>query len=357
MRFGELLLSTQIVEWADKYLSYNQLKSCINDIVQEKLDNLSVSPVASPSIGSPITPRLNAEGYPILSAEGVPSHANYESFLKFKKLLDKDIEVLESTYSEKLSLLKLELDYLLLRKEAYSRSEGGLESVESFRALLEPKILQQYVECLKLESFARVNLLGLAKLLKKHDKLVLGNPLLVGEYMDQKIPNLSISSHDKLGEVVAGLTELWKFLGQDASLLESSAKQDKALAPRKLPFDISDRYTTFLLDMDGVIYHGNRMLPGVAEFVSWLHERGKKFLFLTNSSDKTPEMLSAKLEGMGIKVSASHFFTSALSTAAFLAQQTPPERRTAYVIGEKGLLDALLVQGFTISESSPEYGK
>ena len=38
----------------------------------------------------------------------------------------------------------------------------------------------------------------------------------------------------------------------------------------------------FICDMDGVIYHGNRLLPGVQEFVAWLQKEHKKFLFLTN---------------------------------------------------------------------------
>ncbi len=40
----------------------------------------------------------------------------------------------------------------------------------------------------------------------------------------------------------------------------------------------------FICDMDGVIYHGNRLLPGVKEFVDWLYRENKHFLFLTNSS-------------------------------------------------------------------------
>ena len=40
----------------------------------------------------------------------------------------------------------------------------------------------------------------------------------------------------------------------------------------------------FICDMDGVIYHGNKLLPGVKEFVEWLYKEGKRFLFLTNSS-------------------------------------------------------------------------
>ena len=36
----------------------------------------------------------------------------------------------------------------------------------------------------------------------------------------------------------------------------------------------------FICDMDGVIYHGNRLLPGVKEFVDWLYREKKNFLFL-----------------------------------------------------------------------------
>ena len=37
----------------------------------------------------------------------------------------------------------------------------------------------------------------------------------------------------------------------------------------------------FICDMDGVIYHGNQLLPGVKEFVEWLQKEEKQFLFLT----------------------------------------------------------------------------
>ena len=37
----------------------------------------------------------------------------------------------------------------------------------------------------------------------------------------------------------------------------------------------------FICDMDGVIYHGNQILPGVPEFIQWLHDEKKEYLFLT----------------------------------------------------------------------------
>ena len=75
----------------------------------------------------------------------------------------------------------------------------------------------------------------------------------------------------------------------------------------------------FICDMDGVIYHGNRIIPHVAEFVEWLLANDKKFLFLTNSSERSPRELSMKLSRMGLSVSEDHFYTSALATASFLA--------------------------------------
>ena len=109
----------------------------------------------------------------------------------------------------------------------------------------------------------------------------------------------------------------------------------------------------FLCDMDGVIYHGNRLLPGVKEFVGWLYEKEKKFLFLTNSSAKSPRELQQKLARMGLEVDESHFYTSAAATAAFVSSQAPG--CSAYVIGEPGLYKELYDAGITINEVDPDY--
>ena len=58
----------------------------------------------------------------------------------------------------------------------------------------------------------------------------------------------------------------------------------------------------FICDMDGVIYHGNRLLPGVPEFVDWLQRENKSFLFLTNSSERSPLELQQKLARMGLEI-------------------------------------------------------
>ena len=109
----------------------------------------------------------------------------------------------------------------------------------------------------------------------------------------------------------------------------------------------------FICDMDGVIYHGNRLLPGVKEFVDWLYREGKQFLFLTNSSERSPRELQQKLARMGLEVDESHFYTSALATARFLSTQAPG--CTAYVIGAPGLFNALYDAGITMNDVNPDY--
>ena len=109
----------------------------------------------------------------------------------------------------------------------------------------------------------------------------------------------------------------------------------------------------FICDMDGVIYHGNRLLPGVKEFVEWLYREKKHFLFLTNSSDRSPEELQQKLKRMGLEVDASHFYTSALATAKFISSQAPG--CSAYVIGGAGLIMALHDAGITMNDVDPDY--
>jgi len=109
----------------------------------------------------------------------------------------------------------------------------------------------------------------------------------------------------------------------------------------------------FIIDMDGVIYHGNMLLPGVTEFLAWLENSGKKYLFLTNSPERTPKELHEKMARLGINVGEDHFYTSALATASFLANQKP--NGSAYIIGDAGLIHAMYSAGYTVNNVNPDY--
>lgn len=109
----------------------------------------------------------------------------------------------------------------------------------------------------------------------------------------------------------------------------------------------------FICDMDGVLYHGNQLLPGVPEFLRWLVQEGKQYLFLTNSSRFSPRELQQKMARLGLEVSEDHFYTSALATADFISTQSPG--CSAYIIGEHGLMNALYDAGVTFNDVNPDY--
>ncbi len=109
----------------------------------------------------------------------------------------------------------------------------------------------------------------------------------------------------------------------------------------------------YLIDMDGVIYRDNHLIPGADRFIRELRSANVPFLFLTNNSQRTRRDVATKLRRLGIDVEDEHVFTCAMATARFLAQQKPGG--TAYVIGEGGLLTALHHNGYAIVDKDPDY--
>lgn len=112
--------------------------------------------------------------------------------------------------------------------------------------------------------------------------------------------------------------------------------------------------TGYLIDMDGVIYRENNLIPGAADFIKALISINAPYLFLTNNSAPTPEDLAVRLEHLGIPdVSPRHFYTSALNTADFLSETDP--NCTAFVIGEGGILTALHERKIANDAIQPRY--
>src|SRR4029079_1143122 len=110
----------------------------------------------------------------------------------------------------------------------------------------------------------------------------------------------------------------------------------------------------FLVDLDGVVYHGDRVIPGAPPFFRFLRERGIPFLLTTNNSTLGPPEYVAKLARMDIQVAESEVLGSADATASYLKQQAPDGGRV-YVIGESGLKSAIEAAGFTLAESDAQF--
>lgn len=109
----------------------------------------------------------------------------------------------------------------------------------------------------------------------------------------------------------------------------------------------------YLVDMDGVIYRGNHLIPGADRFIESLRAAQIPFMFLTNNSQRTRRDVATRLQRLGINAKEEDVFTCAMATARFLARQKP--NGTAFVIGEGGLLTALHNNGYAIVDREPDY--
>lgn len=110
----------------------------------------------------------------------------------------------------------------------------------------------------------------------------------------------------------------------------------------------------FVIDMDGVLYRGERRLPGAQAFLERLHQAGVPYVLLTNNATRTVAQYVEKLRSMGIEVPPERIMTSAVATALYLAGQAEPGT-PVYMIGMEGLAEALRAQGFVLTDESPRY--
>jgi HAD superfamily hydrolase (TIGR01450 family) len=113
---------------------------------------------------------------------------------------------------------------------------------------------------------------------------------------------------------------------------------------------IEERFDAFLFDLDGVVYLGDKLLPGSEEALSRLREAGKEIRFLTNDPRPTRAQVCRRLAAMGVEVGTEEVITSGWVTANYLLQNGV---ETAYVIGSRGLASEIGVVGVEVVDTGP----
>jgi len=84
--------------------------------------------------------------------------------------------------------------------------------------------------------------------------------------------------------------------------------------------------SAFIFDLDGCVYTGNTLLPGVQEFLRELRGAGRKILFLTNNSREAGDELLAKLTRLGVLAIPDEMLSAAEITGSFIRERFGPSR-------------------------------
>ncbi|UCE88049.1 MAG: TIGR01458 family HAD-type hydrolase, partial [Deltaproteobacteria bacterium] len=78
-----------------------------------------------------------------------------------------------------------------------------------------------------------------------------------------------------------------------------------------------------LVDLDGVLYVGERAVPGAPEAAAWLRARRIPHLFLTNTTSRPRAALVARLSGIGVETEASRILTPPVAARDWLREHAP----------------------------------
>lgn len=111
-------------------------------------------------------------------------------------------------------------------------------------------------------------------------------------------------------------------------------------------------YDAYLFDMDGTIYLGDHLLPGVSELMDAITATGRARAFITNNPTRTRRHYAEKLTRLGLPATAEDVVTSGTLTAAWVKEHLPDA--VCFVLGEPPLLAELAALDIALSQDPVE---
>jgi phosphoglycolate/pyridoxal phosphate phosphatase family enzyme len=124
------------------------------------------------------------------------------------------------------------------------------------------------------------------------------------------------------------------------------------MATREVTHRVDEAFDAYLFDMDGTIYLGNGLLPGVTELMEAIRAAGRRRAFATNNSTRTRAMYADKLRKLGLDATEDDIVTSSTLTAAWINRHRPGA--VCFVLGEEPLLDEFRQAGIRLSKDPAE---
>ena len=114
-----------------------------------------------------------------------------------------------------------------------------------------------------------------------------------------------------------------------------------------------DTVDCVLFDCDGVIWRGDQAIPGAAEVINLLKEKGKKVFFVTNNSTKTRKMYADKMTTLGFNAKEEEVFGTAYCSAMYLKTVCKLQGKV-YLIGSDAMRRELEAVGIQQTGVGPD---
>ena len=102
----------------------------------------------------------------------------------------------------------------------------------------------------------------------------------------------------------------------------------------------------FVLDMDGTFYLGDHVIDGALEFVRYVEKTGRRIMFFTNNSSRSPQVYMERLAGMGCPIRRDQIMTSGDVTITYLRETY--REKTVYLVGTPDLEESFEEAGILL---------
>ena len=116
--------------------------------------------------------------------------------------------------------------------------------------------------------------------------------------------------------------------------------------------ELLEKAELFVLDMDGTFYLGDRILDGALDFLKTVEESGRKYLFFTNNSSRSPKVYLEKLKRMNCEIGREQIMTSGDVMIRYL--KTCYAGRSVYLVGTPALEESFREAKIRLTQEMPD---
>lgn len=134
--------------------------------------------------------------------------------------------------------------------------------------------------------------------------------------------------------------------------MKSMEKIDGVIELRNSVVERIKQCNLFILDIDGTFYLSGKPFEGSRKFVDIVEQLGKKFVFLTNNSNRTIDSYVEEFKNIGFNLSKEHFITAGVATAEYLFEEFGPAK--VYIVGTDEIKEEFKRVGLNVVEENPE---